>query len=157
VAGRVVTAMAMAVLAAPATARAAPAVVLRAPGASLAMKDGAARFARRAPMTIDRFGDLTWDVFCLRLSVPGDAGECEGQVLPTPDEPVVFTEGGSWIGGAVPAAAATVEIVPDRGPAVLTPALAGDYHGAYAGRLKFFLAEIERSRGRSGPSTPPAR
>jgi hypothetical protein len=142
---RLQLALAVAGLVAPAAAGAAPTVVLTAPRATLAVQDAthAAETAQRAAAAVDRIGYVTPHAFCLRVHsadyAPGDEG-CESQQLPTTDDPVVYTETGVWVGGAVPAEAATVELVPAHGAPVRTPALAGDYDGVFAGRVRFFLA-----------------
>jgi hypothetical protein len=123
-------------------------VVLSVPGGarlSVRYVKGAAQVARHAPATVDRYTYATPYAFCVGVFAPGYAGPpggCERLAPPTLDDPVEFTGLGDWIGGAVPAAAATVELVPSGGAPVRTPAVAGDYHGAWAGRVKFFLAQL---------------
>src|SRR5690348_1686697 len=92
-------------LALPARAGAAPPVVVSAPGgATLSVRDvaGAARVARGAPATVDRYTYATPYAFCVGVSAPEYAGPpagCERLAPPTLDDPVEFTGLGDWIGG----------------------------------------------------------
>ena len=99
--------------------------------------------------------DATDGSLDLTLEVPGDTEpetDFERDDPPLwPDEAIVATNanegaGGTtevWIGGAVSAAAATVEVGFDGGHVVRLPTLAGEaYTGPNAGRVRFFLGTI---------------
>jgi hypothetical protein len=134
----------------PAVAGAAPAVVLTAPdGSRVALQDApqAVDLAKLAPVTVDRSGYTAPFAFCLQTLRPRErpGRGCENVPLPTLDDPVRIVEAGVHVGGVVAAAAATVEVVLTEGAPVRVAAQPGAYHGAYAGRVKFFLAAIPES------------
>jgi hypothetical protein len=147
-----VGAMAAAMCAWPAAGHAAPAVVLTAPdGSRVALEDArdAVDLARFAPVSVDRHGYTTPFAFCLQTLRPGErpGRGCERIPLPTVDDPVRIVEAGTWVGGAVPEAAATVELVLSEGGPVRVTPQPGAYHGAYVGRVRFFLAAIPETAG----------
>jgi hypothetical protein len=114
---------------------------------------GAAEAARQAAVAVDRHGFVVPHALCLRALAPGRAltRDCEEAPAPTVDDPVEPTEAldedGRWFGGAVPAGAAAVELQFAGTTVQATAVDAPAYRGAFAGRVRFFLAAVPREAG----------
>ena len=98
------------------------------------------------------------DLITVSVAVPGADTATETAYLPVwPDEALIataFKDGEVFFGGAVDAAAASVEIEFEGDQVVRVPTLAGEaYTGRNAGRVRFFLGQVTSVDVDDGPRT----